>query len=133
MGQKTMNHKDILYKAASVLNERGADDGDIEEMFADVAEMATMVLGKTIKQYDVTTIMEILKLRRRRSNPKLADNYIDNVNYTAFSAQFALSDNEGEKPAAVATQPVNEDLAYAQEISVHFDGTSTTVIASPSH
>ena len=128
-----MNHKDILYKAASVLNERGADDGDIEEMFADVAEMATMVLGKTIKQYDVTTIMEILKLRRRRSNPKLADNYIDNVNYTAFSAQFALSDNEGEKPAAVATQPVNEDLAYAQEISVHFDGTSTTVIASPSH
>jgi hypothetical protein len=128
-----MNHKDILYKAASVLNERGTDYGDIEEMFADVAEMATMVLGKTIKQYDVTTIMEILKLRRRRSNPKLADNYIDNVNYTAFSAQFALSDNEGEKPAAVATQPVNEDLAYAQEISVHFDGTSTTVIASPSH
>lgn len=128
-----MNHKDILYKAAETLNARGADYGDIEEMFADVAEMATMVLGKTIKQYDVTTIMEILKLRRRRSNPELADNYIDNVNYTAFSAQFALSDNEGEKPAAVATQPEDEGIAYAQEISVHFDGVSTSVIASPSH
>jgi hypothetical protein len=102
-------------------------------MFADVAEMATMVLGKTIKQYDVTTIMEILKLRRRRSNPKLADNYIDNVNYTAFSAQFALNDTKGETPAAVATQPENEDTPYVQDISVHFDGTSTTVIASPSH
>ena len=128
-----MNHKDVLYKAAETLNQRGANYGDIEEMFADVAEMATMVLGKTIKPYDVTTIMEMIKLRRRRTNPKLADNYIDNVNYTAFSAQFALGDNEGEKPAAVATQPENEDTPYVQDISVHFDGTSTTVIASPSH
>ena len=128
-----MNHKDVLYKAAETLNQRGANYGDIEEMFADVAEMATMVLGKTIKPYDVTTIMEMIKLRRRRTNPKLADNYIDNVNYTAFSAQFALGDNEGEKPAAVATQPEDEGTAYAQDISVHFDGVSTTVIASPSH
>jgi hypothetical protein len=128
-----MNHKDILYKAAETLNARGADYGDIEEMFTDAATMATIVLGKIITPYDVTTIMEMVKLRRRRSAPKLADNYLDNVNSTAFSAQFALSDNEGEKPAAVATQPVDEDLPYAQEISVHFDGTSTTVIASPSH
>lgn len=128
-----MNHKDVLYKAAETLNQRGANYGDIEEMFADVAEIATMILGKTIKPYDVTTIMETMKLRRRRANPKLADNYIDNVNYTAFSAQFALNGTEGEKPAAVATQPVDEDLPYVQDISVHFDGTSTTVIASPSH
>jgi len=128
-----MNHKDVLYKAAETLNARGADYGDIEEMFNDVAKMASIVLGKDIIPYDVTTIMEMVKLRRRRTNPKLADNYIDNVNYTAFSAQFALSDNEGEKPAAVATQPEDEGIAYAQEISVHFDGVSTTVIASPSH
>ena len=128
-----MNHKDVLYKAAETLNDRGANYGDIEEMFFDVAEMATMVLGKTIKPYDVTTIMEMVKLRRRRANPKLADNYIDNVNYTAFSAQFALKDTEGEKPAAVATQPEDEGIPYVQDISVHFDGVSTTVIASPSH
>lgn len=128
-----MNHKDVLYKAAETLNQRGANYGDIEEMFADVAEMATMVLGKTIKPYDVTTILEMVKLRRRRANPKLADNYIDNVNYTAFSAQFALNGNDGEKSAALAQQPVNEDLPYVQDISVHFDGVSTTVVASPSH
>jgi hypothetical protein len=128
-----MDHKDILYKAADILNERGAVYGDIEDMFRDTAELATIVLGKEISPYDVTTIMEMLKLRRRRSSPKLADNYIDNVNYTAFSAQFALGDNEGEKPAAVAPQPEDEGTAYAQDISVHFDGVSTTVIASPSH
>ena len=128
-----MNHKDILYKAAETLNERGANYGDIEPMFKNVATVATMVLGKEIEAYDVTTIMEILKLIRRRANPKLADNYVDNVNYTAFSAQFALNDTEGEKPAALAQQPVDEDLPYAQNISVHFDGTSTSVVASPSH
>lgn len=128
-----MNHKDVLYKAAETLNQRGANYGDIEEMFTDVALMASIVLGKEITKYDVTTIMETMKLRRRRANPKLADNYVDNVNYTAFSAQFALGDNEGEKPAAVATQPEDEGTAYAQDISVHFDGVSTTVIASPSH
>ena len=128
-----MNHKDVLYKAAETLNDRGANYGDIEEMFTDTAKMASIVLGKEITKYDVTTIMEMVKLRRRRANPKLADNYIDNVNYTAFSAQFALNDTEGEKPAAVATQPVDEDLPYVQDISVHFDGVSTTVIASPSH
>jgi hypothetical protein len=133
MGQKAMNHKDVLYKAAETLNDRSANYGDIEEMFTDTAKMASMVLGKEITPYDVTTIMEMVKLRRRRANPKLADNYIDNVNYTAFSAQFALNDTEGEKPAAVATQPVDEDTPYVQDISVHFDGVSTTVVASPSH
>jgi hypothetical protein len=128
-----MDHKDILYKAAEILNERGAVYGGIEDMFRDTAEMATIVLGKEITPYDVTTIMEMMKLRRRRSSPKLADNYIDNVNYTAFSAQFALNDTKGEKPAAVATQPEDEGIPYAQEISVHFDGVSTSVIASPSH
>ena len=126
-----MNHKDILYKAAETLNERGANYGDIEEVFADVALMASIVLGKEITKYDVTTIMETMKLRRRRANPKLADNYIDNVNYTAFSAQFALNDTQGEKPAAVAQQPI-EDSPYEQNISVHFDGANTSVIASPS-
>jgi hypothetical protein len=127
-----MNYKDVLFQSAALVNERGKNYGDIEPMFQDVALMATIVLGKTIEPYDVTTIMEMVKLRRRRENPKLADNYQDNINYTAFSAQFALNDHEGEKPAAVATQP-EEDVPYAQNISVHFDGASTSVIASPSN
>jgi len=128
-----MNHKDILYKAAETLNDRGAMYGDIKDVFSHAAQMASLISGKEYNEYDISVVMEAIKLARRRANPKLADNYIDNVNYTAFSAQFALSDNEGEKPAAVATQPEDEGIAYAQDISVHFDGVSTTVIASPSH
>jgi hypothetical protein len=130
MGTK-MNHKDILYKAASTLNDRGEMYGDISPLFDNAAKLASIITGKEFSKYDISVVMEAIKLARRRANPKLADHYIDNVNYTAFSAQFALNDIEGEKSAAVATQPV-EDLPYAQNISVHFDGSSTTVIASPS-
>lgn len=127
-----MNHKDVLFEAAKVVNERGQNYGEVAAMFNDVAMMASIVLGKEINPYDVTTIFEMVKLRRRRENPKLADNYIDNVNYTTFSAEFALKGIEGEKPAAVAQQP-EEDSPYAQSISVHFDGANTSVLASPSH
>jgi hypothetical protein len=130
MGTK-MNHKEILYKAASTLNERDQMYGDIAPLFKNAAQLASIITGKDYTEYDISVVMEAIKLARRRANPKLADHYIDNVNYTAFSAQFALNDIEGEKSAAVATQPV-EDLPYAQNISVHFDGSSTTVIASPS-
>ena len=128
-----MNHKDVLYQAATILNDRGEMYGDIKDVFSHASQIASLISGKEYNEYDISVVMEAIKLARRRANPKLADNYIDNVNYTAFSAQFALSDNEGEKPAAVATQPEDEGIAYAQDISVHFDGTSTTVIASPSH
>jgi hypothetical protein len=127
-----MDHKDILYKSVAILNDRGQMYGDIKDVFSHAAQIASLISGKDYNEYDISVVMEAIKLARRRSNPKLADNYIDNINYTAFSAQFALSDIEGDTPAAVAPQPVDEDLPYAQEISVHFDGTSTTVIASPS-
>ena len=126
-----MNHKDILYKAAATLNDRGEMYGDIAPLFDNAAKIASIITGKEFSKYDISVVMEAIKLARRRANPKLADHYIDNVNYTAFSAQFALNDIEGEESAAVATQPV-EDLSYAHNISVHFDGSSTTVIASPS-
>ena len=128
-----MNHKDVLYKAAAILNDRGEMYGDIKDVFSHAAQIASLISGKDYNEYDISVVMEAIKLARRRANPKLADNYIDNVNYTAFSAQFALNDTEGDKPAAVATQPVDEDLPYVQDISVHFDGVSTTVVASPSH
>jgi hypothetical protein len=128
-----MNHKDVLYKAAEILNKRGAVYGDIDPLFENAAKLASIITGKEFSKYDISVVMESIKLARRRANFKLPDHYVDNVNYTAFSAQFALEDTEGEKPAAVATQPVDEDTSYVQDISVHFDGVSTTVIASPSH
>lgn len=128
-----MNHKETLYKAAEILNDRGATYGDIEPLFENAAKLASIITGKEFSKYDISVVMESVKMARRRANPRVADHYIDNVNYTAFSAQFAMKDTEGEKVAAVATQPVELGEPYVQDISVHFDGTSTTVIASPSH
>lgn len=126
-----MKHKEALYKAAEILNERDRMYGDISPLFENAAQLASILTGKNLTKYDISVVMEAIKLARRRANPKLADHYIDQINYTAFSAQFALNDHEGENHAAVAQQP-EEDLPYAQNISVHFDGASTSVIASPS-
>lgn len=131
-----MNHKDVLYAAASILNERAEMYGDVQPMFEDTAQLATIVLGKDITAYDVTTIMEMLKLRRRRENPKLADHYVDNINYTAFSAQFAVeafTPTPEEDTAAPATQLSPKETLNAQDIDVHFDGVTTHVRASMGH
>ena len=127
-----MKHKEVLYKSAEILNDRNAMYGDIKDVFRHAAQIASLISGKDYVEYDISVVMEAIKLARRRANPKLADHYIDNINYTAFSAQFALNDHEGENPAAVAQQLADSGEPYAQTISVHFDGASTSVIASPS-
>lgn len=84
-----MNSKEILQKAASTYNERGKQYGDIEFMFDLTANLATMMTGREFTKYDVSVILEALKIARRRVNPMEAEHYIDQVNYTTFSAQFA--------------------------------------------
>lgn len=84
-----MNSQDILRSAAQIYNERGKQYGDIEFLFDTAAAMATLMTGREFSRYDITTVMEAIKLARRRVNPANPENYIDGVNYTTFSAQFA--------------------------------------------
>jgi hypothetical protein len=99
-----MNSQDILRTAASIYNERGKQYGDIEFMFDTAAAIATLMTGREYNKYDITVIMEALKLARRRVNPSNPENYIDGVNYMTFSAQFAR--------AGVPTPPsIEEDIA----------------------
>lgn len=86
-----MNSQDILRNAASTYNERGKQYGDIAFMFDTVAALATLMTGREYNKYDVTVIMEALKLARRRVDPANPENYIDGVNYMTFSGQFAQS------------------------------------------
>lgn len=126
-----MMPKDVINMAAEIFAERGEMYGDIRPLFKNAAQLASIITGKEFSEYDICVVMEAVKLARRRANPKLADHYIDNVNYTAFSAHFALNDHEGEQAAALAQPPVETGEHYAQEISVHFDGVCTTILASP--
>jgi hypothetical protein len=132
-----MNHKDILMHSAVVVNDRGEKYGDPEFLFEVAAQMATLITGKHLTKYDITSVLESVKLARRRVNPTLDDNYIDNVNYTAFSAQFAGEAFTAGSPA----QPTEEDdvVAMAKRLApikketsnaqydVKFDGTNTTI------
>jgi len=135
-----MNHKDILMHSAVVVNDRGEKYGEPDFLFEVAAQMATLITGKHLTKYDITSVLESVKLARRRVNPILDDNYIDNVNYTAFSAQFA-----GEaftvRDEIPSTQPTEEDdvVAMAKRLApikketsnaqydVKFDGTNTVV------
>lgn len=84
-----MNSQDILRMASNIYNERGKQYGDIEVMFDTAAAIATMMTGREFSKYDVTVVMEAIKMARRRVNPTNPDNYVDGINYATFSAQFA--------------------------------------------
>lgn len=84
-----MNSQDILRTAANIYNERGKQYGDVAFMFDTAAAMATLMTGREFSSYDITTVLEAVKLARRRVNPSNPENYIDGVNYMTFSGQFA--------------------------------------------
>jgi hypothetical protein len=100
-----MNSQDILRNAASTYNERGKQYGDIAFMFDTVAALATLMTGREYNKYDVTVIMEALKLARRRVDPSNPENYIDGVNYMTFSGQFACHENPNRIPT------IEDDIA----------------------
>ena len=105
-----MKSQDILRSAASTFNERSKQYGDVEFMFDLTANLATMMTGREFSKYDVTVIMEALKLARRRVNPTNPDNYVDAINYMTFSGQFA---RVGDKvPVGMADQiRIEDDIA----------------------
>ena len=100
-----MNHQDILRAAASTVTERGKGYGDVEFMFDLVAQLATLVTGREFTPADITVIHECTKLARRRVDPSNPDHYIDQINYTAFSAQLARL----KSVPSAAHEPVNID------------------------
>lgn len=84
-----MDYKETLRRSAQILNERARDYGTPERCFADAAAIASIMLRRSITDYDVVKIMEAVKLAREAESPHNADHYVDRINYTAFASQFA--------------------------------------------
>ena len=59
-----MNSQDILRTAANIYNERGKQYGDVAFMFDTAAAMATLMTGREFSSYDITTVLEAVKLAR---------------------------------------------------------------------
>ena len=132
-----MNHKDILMQCAVAVGTRGITYGEVDEMFDNAATIASIITGKKLTKYDVTSVMEAVKLARRRTSPGLDDNYVDGINYTSFSAQFAAeafaksneSTSEEAEIAAMAKRlaPLKKEEMNAKPF-VKFDGSHTSVV-----
>ena len=106
-------------------------------MFEVAAQIASLISGRNYAKYDISVVMESVKLARRRFDPLLDDSYIDQINYTAFSAQFAketftkatpIPEEETAAPA-MRPYPVTTETTNDQNIRVHFDGDSTSVVS----
>ena len=120
-----MNHKDILKECERILEERGGSYGGEDFLFNLIAQMATLITGRKHSKYDVSVVLECVKLARRRVNLGLDDNFIDQINYTAFSAQFAAEEAE-ERRAALARR--EQELAN-EEISNRVDADLSALVS----
>jgi hypothetical protein len=88
-----MNHKDVLKSAATMLNERGQEYGGEEACFKRISDLASIILNKSISQYDVAMILHCVKLGRLQEARQKPDNYVDGINYLAFASQFSHAQN----------------------------------------
>ena len=84
-----MNHRKVLKEAASLLGERGKEYGPEDACFQRSADLATIILNKSISKYDVAMILHANKLARLQESRTKSDHYVDGINYLAFGAQFA--------------------------------------------
>ena len=131
-----MHHQDILIKCLNTLEDRAKSYGNEDDLFSVAAQMASLISGTFYTKYDISVVMESIKLARRRFNPLLDDSYIDQINYTAFSAQFAkeaftmptpIPEEETAAPA-MRPYPVTTETTHENQVRVHFDGVSTSVV-----
>ena len=88
-----MNHKQTLIAAGKILNDRAQEYGGEEACFKRISDLATIVLNKSISEYDVAMILHCVKLGRLQEARQKDDNYIDAINYLAFGAQFSKAEN----------------------------------------
>ena len=118
-----MNHKEILASAVSTLKDRADLYGSEEALFERVCALYNLMTGQQLTPYDVNTIMVCVKLARIRFDRKVADNYIDAINYMSFMGQFAEVKNPvvpitAPTPAPASQPPVTMKAADEMEAEI---------------
>ena len=86
-----MSHdpRELLARAANLIDARGADYGQIENNFQLIADLASLRLGRNIHPFEIATIMCCVKSARLFANPTHIDSRLDLCNYETFAAMFA--------------------------------------------
>lgn len=81
--------RELLARAANLIDMRGGDYGGIEQNFQLIADLSTLRLGRKIHPYEVATILACVKQARLFANPTHIDSRLDLCNYETFAALFA--------------------------------------------
>jgi hypothetical protein len=105
-----MDHRDYIKRATDMLDERGREYGNVEDMFTRIAAISTLKLNVQITPYMVATIMESVKDARLAINPSHQDSHIDGINYRAFRAELA-SRAEPEKDLDELSESIKQMAA----------------------
>jgi hypothetical protein len=92
--------------------------GSEEVLFERVCTLYNTMTGQQLTPFDINTVMVCVKLARMRFDRKVADNYVDAINYMSFMAQFAEV-REPNVPINVPVQPSNPQADnYASGITM---------------
>jgi len=81
--------EELLAKAVATFSDRGKQYGDPEDMFDNISLVASIILNKNLKPYDIAMIFHCAKLCRTMTSRDNLDHYIDGINYLAFAGQFS--------------------------------------------
>lgn len=97
-----MNHKEVLESAGSILRDRADLYGSEEILFERACALYNILTGQSLTPFEANAFMVCMKMARMRFDRKVADNYIDTINYLSFMAQFAEVTNPVPVPVKMA-------------------------------
>lgn len=103
-----MHHKETLITCLAILDQRAKIYGNEDVLFEVAAQIASLISGHDYRKYDISIVMESVKLARRRVDPMHQNSYRDQINYAAFSAQFAKEEFERAVSITVAAADQTE-------------------------
>ncbi|QQM15159.1 hypothetical protein SEA_TINALIN_71 [Gordonia phage TinaLin] len=93
-----MNKGDILAKASELVNgNRDKDYGDAKTNHQRIADMWSVVLGKTVEPHEVAACMVLLKVARLVETPDHLDSWVDMAGYAGIGGEIATG-GKGDEP-----------------------------------
>ena len=104
LGTNKMNHTDVLTNAINILRDRDTKYGPVQEMFERTAKLASIILDRDVTPYEITVILKCLKDARKKYDRLNVEHYSDNINYEAFSYQFATATTDQAAEDAVMSE-----------------------------
>jgi len=111
-----MNHKEVLQSAASTLTDRADLYGSEEVLFERACALYNIFTGQSLTPFEANAFMVCLKMARMRFDKRVADNYVDAINYLSFMAQFAGAEGTAPVSAASVKPKIPDFVPFTKEV-----------------